>query len=81
MLQAKLYQFQQSKRDAALARMYGNKGEIAFGNQIRSYVLYPYRLVRDERTNLEVRNTDDVLNGRLPPFIDATLRQRLERFS
>ena len=46
-LAAKIYQYEQAKRDKELAKLYGDKGEIAFGNQIRSYVLYPYQLVRD----------------------------------
>jgi peptide chain release factor 2 len=76
MLMAKLYQHEQAKRDAELARMYGNKGEISFGYQIRSYVLYPYQLVRDERTELKSSQTDKVLDGDLQDFIDACLRHR-----
>jgi peptide chain release factor 2 len=81
MLQAKLYQHEQAKRDAELAKMYGQKGEIAFGHQIRSYVLYPYQLVRDERTELKATNTADVLDGQVQPFIDAMLRLRLKQSS
>jgi len=77
MLSAKLYQFEQAKRDADLAKLYGNKGEIAFGYQIRSYVLYPYQLVRDERTELKNSQTDKVLDGQIQEFIDAYLRKRL----
>ena len=55
MLMAKIYQAETAKRDAELAKIYGEKGEIAFGSQIRSYVLYPYQLVRDERTDLKSR--------------------------
>jgi peptide chain release factor 2 len=76
MLASKLYQLEQAKRDAELAKMYGNKGEIAFGYQIRSYVLYPYQLVRDERTDLKSSQTDAVLDGELQDFIDAYLRSR-----
>ena len=76
MLVAKLYQYEQAKRDAELARMYSEKGEIAFGYQIRSYVLYPYRLVRDERTDLKVAQADKVLDGDIQPFIDSYLRHR-----
>ena len=76
MLAAKLYQAEQAKRDAELAKLYGEKGEIAFGNQIRSYVLYPYRLVRDERTELKIPHTDKVLDGDIQEFIDAYLRYR-----
>ena len=78
MLSAKLYQHEQVKRDAELAKTYGEKGEIAFGYQIRSYVLYPYQLVRDERTDVKVGNTAPVLDGEIQPFIDAALRQRLQ---
>ena len=76
MLGAKLYQHEQVKRDAELSKMYGDKGEIAFGYQIRSYVLYPYQLVRDERTDLKVSQTDKVLDGEIQPFIDNYLRHR-----
>ena len=76
MLAAKLYQVEQAKRDAELAKLYGNKGEIAFGNHIRSYVLYPYQLIRDERTELKSSRTDAVLDGDIQDFIDAYLRHR-----
>jgi peptide chain release factor 2 len=79
MLQAKLYQHEQAKRDNDLAKMYGTRGEIAFGYQIRSYVLYPYQLVRDERTDLKQGNTGAVLDGEIQPFIDAMLRFRLTK--
>jgi peptide chain release factor 2 len=79
MLASKLFQAEQAKRDAELSKLYGNKGEIAFGYQIRSYVLYPYRLVRDERTELKSPHTDKVLDGDLQEFIDAYLRRRLTR--
>ena len=76
MLMAKLYQHEQAKRDAELAKAYGEKGEIAFGHQIRSYVLYPYQLVRDERTDLKTPHTDKVLDGDIQEFMDAQLRYR-----
>lgn len=79
MLAAKLYQHEQAKRDADLAKMYGQKGEIAFGNQIRSYVLYPYQLVRDERTETKSSHTDAILDGDLQLFIDAYLRFRASK--
>ncbi len=77
MLAAKLYQHEMAKRDAELAKMYGDKGEIAFGYQIRSYVLYPYQLVRDERTDVRISQTDRVLDGDLQELIDAYLRHKL----
>ncbi len=76
MLASKLYQHEQAKRDAELAKLYGDKGEIAFGNQIRSYVLYPYQLVRDERTDLKSPHTDKILDGDIQAFMDACLRHR-----
>ncbi len=79
MLAAKLYQAEMAKRDAELAKMYGEKGEIAFGSQIRSYVLYPYQLVRDERTELKIGNADRVLDGDLQELIDAALQHRLAK--
>ncbi len=77
MLQGKLYQYELAQRDAEMSKMYGTKGEIAFGYQIRSYVLYPYQLVRDERTDMKVGNTGAVLDGEVQPFIDAMLRHKL----
>ena len=62
-----------------LSKLYGEKGEIAFGNQIRSYVLYPYQLVRDERTELQSPHTDRVLDGDIQEFIDAALRLKAEK--
>jgi peptide chain release factor 2 len=77
MLAAKLFTHEQAKRDSELAKIYGNKGEIAFGYQIRSYVLYPYQLVRDERTDLKSSQTDKVLDGEIQEFIDACLKMKL----
>ena len=79
MLAAKIYQRELARRDAELARQYGEKGEIAFGSQIRSYVLYPYQLVRDERTELKTPHTDKVLDGDIQEFIDSYLRHRAAR--
>jgi peptide chain release factor 2 len=76
MLAAKLYQLEQSKRDAELAKMYGEKGQIGWGYRIRTYTLQPYRQVKDERTGHKEGNVDAVLNGDLADFIDAYLRKR-----
>ncbi len=76
MLASKLYQLEQASRDAELAKEYGNKGDIAFGYQIRSYVLYPYQLVRDERTKLRSPHTDKVLDGDIQELIDSYLQYR-----
>jgi len=79
MLGAKLYQHAEAKRDADLAKLYSNKGDIAFGSQIRSYVLYPYQLVRDERTELKSSATGKILDGEIQEFIDAYLRYRMKK--
>lgn len=76
MLKAKLYRIEQDKRDAELAKLYNEKGEIAFGSQIRSYVLHPYQLVKDHRTDVEVGNAAGVLDGRIDPFVEAYLKSR-----
>lgn len=77
MLKAKLYRIEQDKREAEQARLYDEKGEIAFGSQIRSYVLHPYQLVKDHRTDIEVGNAAGVLEGNLDPFIDGYLRGQM----
>jgi peptide chain release factor 2 len=76
MLQAKLYMMEQQKRDAELAKLYGQKGEIAWGNQIRSYVLQPYQMVKDHRTDFQTGNVDAVLDGDIEGFIESYLRHR-----
>ncbi|MBI4586960.1 MAG: peptide chain release factor 2 [Planctomycetes bacterium] len=74
LLKGKLIQAEEAKREKELAKMYSEKGEIAWGNQIRSYVLQPYTLVKDHRTGCEVGNAMGVLDGKLEPFMDAYLR-------
>ena len=76
MLKAKLYMLEQQKRDDQLAQLYGNKGEIAWGNQIRSYVLQPYQMVKDHRTDFQVGNVEAVLDGEIEGFIESYLRHR-----
>jgi len=76
MLKAKLIQLEESKRDAELAKLYGQKGEIAFGSQIRSYVLHPYQMVKDHRTEHETGNVNAVLDGQIDDFIEAYLRTK-----
>jgi peptide chain release factor 2 len=76
MLKAKLYMLEQQKRDDQLAQLYGNKGEIAWGNQIRSYVLQPYQMVKDHRTDFQVGNVEAVLDGEIDGFIESYLRHR-----
>ena len=76
MLKARLYMLEQQKRDAELAKIYSEKGEIAWGNQIRSYVLQPYQMVKDHRTDFQTGNVDAVLDGDLDSFIESYLRHR-----
>jgi peptide chain release factor 2 len=76
MLKAKLYMLEQKKRDAELAKLYGDKGEIAWGNQIRSYVLQPYQMVKDHRTSFQTGNVQAVLDGELDGFIESYLRHK-----
>ena len=73
MVKAKLYEMEMQKREDAAAAYQATKTQIAWGNQIRSYVLAPYRLVKDLRTSYEVGNVDGVLDGDLDPFIEAYL--------
>jgi peptide chain release factor 2 len=75
-LKARLYVLEQKKRDAEVAKLYGEKGEIAWGNQIRSYVMQPYQMVKDHRTSHQTGNVDAVLDGDLDGFIEAYLRHR-----
>jgi peptide chain release factor 2 len=76
-LKSKLYQLEQQKREESLEQLYDAKGEIAWGSQIRSYVLQPYQMVKDMRTGQETGNTEAVLDGDLTPFMEAYLRHRL----
>ena len=77
-LKARLYDREVQKRREEQAEREGQKMEIGFGSQIRSYVLHPYRMVKDHRTRLEVSAVEKVLDGELDPFIDAWLGQQLE---
>ena len=79
MLTTRLVQLEQSKRDADLAKLYGDKGQIAWGNRIRTYTLQPYRQVKDERTAHKCPDVDAVLDGDLGPFIEAQLRKRASK--
>jgi len=76
-MKARLMRLQEIERDKELQKMYGSKGDIAFGSQIRSYFLHPYTLVNDHRTGLKETDAHRVLDGDLDPFIEAFLRYRL----
>jgi peptide chain release factor 2 len=74
MLRAKIYELQLDKQRKEMERFYGDKGEISWGSQIRSYVLQPYTMVKDHRTDEQTANVQAVLDGDLQDFIDATLQ-------
>lgn len=73
MVKAKLYELEMAKREEQAAAYQASKTQIAWGNQIRSYVLAPYRMVKDLRTSHETGNVDAVLDGDLDPFVEAYL--------
>jgi peptide chain release factor 2 len=74
MLLSKLYALREDQQRAELERFYGEKGSIGWGHQIRSYVLQPYRMVKDLRTGVETSNTDAVLDGDIDQFVNGWLR-------
>jgi len=76
-LRSRLYQLEMEKRARERQALEDTKKDIAWGSQIRSYVLHPYRLVKDHRTDVEVGNADSVLDGNLDPFIKAALMERV----
>ncbi len=76
LLRARLYEYTQDLKRKELEKFYGEKGEIAWGRQIRSYVLQPYTLVKDHRTDFETGNVSAVLEGGLDAFIEAYLKHR-----
>jgi len=77
MIKAKLYELEMQKREDQAAAYAASKTQIAWGNQIRSYVLQPYRLVKDLRTSYETGNPAAVLDGNLDPFMAASLAARV----
>ena len=77
-LKARLYEHERSKRDALRQADYAGKDAIAFGSQIRTYTLQPYRLVKDHRTGSETGDVDAVLHGRIGPFLRDYLLYRHE---
>lgn len=76
-LRGRLYDLEQQKLDEERDRLKGKHVEAGWGNQIRSYVLHPYKMVKDHRTNYEVGNAEAVLDGKLDEFIEAFLQYNL----
>jgi peptide chain release factor 2 len=79
LLKAKLYKIEEAKRLAQVEKVYDEKGEVAWGNQIRNYVLQPYTLVKDVRLDVETPQVHVVLDGDLDQFMQAYLRQKTEK--
>ncbi|MBO42195.1 MAG: peptide chain release factor 2 [Rhodospirillaceae bacterium] len=76
MLKARLYELELKKREDKAAAEHAAKTDIGWGHQIRSYVLHPYKMVKDLRTNVENSNAEGVLNGDLDEFLEAALAER-----
>ena len=73
MLKARLYNFEIKKREQKNQKTESSKAEIGWGHQIRSYILHPYRLVKDNRTNFESSNPDKILDGEIDEFLESSL--------
>jgi peptide chain release factor 2 len=73
MLRARLYNYEIKKREDKTKNIENAKSDIGWGHQIRSYVLHPYRLVKDNRTNHESSNPDKILDGNLDEFLETNL--------
>jgi peptide chain release factor 2 len=78
MLRARLYEMKLDEQRKDMEKFYGEKGEIAWGSQIRSYVLQPYTMVKDHRTECETSNVSAVLDGDLQAFVEAYLKMQAE---
>jgi peptide chain release factor 2 len=74
MLKAKLLQIEVDKKRAEIDAQYGEKSDVAWGSQIRSYVFQPYQMVKDLRTGVESSDVQGVMDGDLDPFIEGKLR-------
>jgi peptide chain release factor 2 len=78
-LKARLFELETKKKEEAFQSFVGEKKEIGFGSQIRSYVFQPYQMVKDHRTNAEVGNVDSVMDGAIDEFIEAYLKMQLTK--
>ncbi len=77
-LKARLYDLKMKEQEKKMESLMGDKKDIAWGNQIRSYILQPYRVVKDHRTGIDVGNVDAVLDGSIDEFIKACLRKNIK---
>jgi peptide chain release factor 2 len=75
-LKARLYQQEKEKQEEKMQEIHDSKDDIAWGSQIRSYVLHPYQMVKDHRIGMDVGNVNDVLDGAIDPFIRNVLLMR-----
>jgi peptide chain release factor 2 len=75
-LRARLHQREKQKQDEKLQEMHDSKEDIAWGSQIRSYVLQPYQMVKDHRIGMDIGNVNEVLDGGIDPFIEGVLLAR-----
>ncbi|MFK7839989.1 MAG: peptide chain release factor 2 [Bdellovibrionales bacterium] len=79
LLKAKIYEAEMQKREEAAAAAHGEKTDIGWGHQIRSYVLHPYQMIKDLRTSAETTNSSAVLDGDLDMFLEAALAHQVEK--
>lgn len=78
-LKSRILELELKKREKEMNELSGDQKDVSWGNQIRSYVFHPYRLVKDHRTNYETSNLDDIMNGKIDEFIDRYLRYKNEK--
>ena len=72
-IKIRLYEFEMEKKNKVSENLENSKSDIGWGHQIMSYILHPYRLVKDNRTSLESSNPDKVLNGEIGEFLDSSI--------
>ena len=73
MLKSRIYEIELDKKNEEKKKLEGNKKQIGWGNQIRSYVLHPYKMVKDLRTNYQTSNAENVLDGEIFDFLESNL--------
>ena len=78
-LKSRLYELRRREHEEKMSKEYDKKQKIEWGSQIRSYVLAPYQMVKDHRTDFETGDTEAILDGKIDGFIEAYLRMRQEK--